>query len=171
MKEDATHKGSINRGLSAMVLRSHFAPHWLKQLFCVAQPYLNTMTQISKRNLPLSVRLARNKEIATWWLFAAVALSGFSFLGFKFGERIGDNLSNRGETDNTIPTTFLPPISIPSSFIYSPFGFDKNEDAHTALRNDTGIVGKSFNQHTPAIREVRKITWKEDDSIVTPNVS
>mmetsp|Transcript_44 Transcript_44/g.60 ORF Transcript_44/g.60 Transcript_44/m.60 type:complete len:306 (-) Transcript_44:522-1439(-) len=120
------------------------------------------MTRISKKNLPLSIRVARNKEIASW-LFHAATLSVCAFLGFNIGERVGVDLNDRSETGNK----FLPPISIPDSAIYSPVGYDRNGDAHRALRKDD--LGKSFNQGRPDIGKISQITWKEDNSIVTPN--
>ena len=123
------------------------------------------MTRISKNNLPSSIRVARNKDIAIR-LFEAFVLSICAFVGFHIGERIVDSKYTYEANSG-----FLTPISIPSTFIYSPFGYDKDEDMmRDTIRKDTHI-DISFNQNRPEIGKISQITWREDDSIVTPNVS
>ena len=135
------------------------------------------MTRISKNNLPSSIRVARKKEIAIR-LFEAFILSIFlsicAFVGFNIGERIVDSkYSYEAKSDFLTKSDFLAPLSMPSTFIYSPFGYDKDEDEgmfHEAIRKEIDI-DMSFNQYRPEIGKISQITWREDDSIVTPNVS
>lgn len=131
------------------------------------------MTRISKKNLPSSIRSARNNKIAPVTFIVAFTFVAVTiiiclavFIGFIIGERIGDYLDDHDE----IHHTFLPPTPIPNSFIYSPFGYDKDEDDATVDKN-TDIWGESFNQGRPEIGKMSQVTWKKDDSIVTPNVS
>jgi hypothetical protein len=123
------------------------------------------MTRISKKNLPPSIRSARNKQIVGFTFVAVTIIPLFSYIGYNIGLRINAYLDARDETDYT----FQPPVPIPRSFIYSRFGYDKNED-DAAHGKDTDIWGESFNQGRPEIGKISQITWKEDDSIVTPNV-
>lgn len=135
------------------------------------------MTRISKKNLPVFIHTARKKQkhVVLIWkkntaiLSVIIILSLLLCLCEKLGERIGMYLNDHSSEAIGSTSSFLPPISLPKSSIYSQlFGYDANEDVHSALRNTD--IGNSFIQQRPEIGKLSQIKWKEDDSIVTPNV-
>jgi len=136
------------------------------------------MTRISKKNLPVFMHTARKKQkhVVLIWkkntaiLSVIIILSLLFCLCEKLGERIGTYLNDHSRETISSTSSFLPTISLPKSSIYdSQFAYDANEDVHSALRN-TEDIGNSFIQQRPEIGKLSQIKWKEDDSIVTPNV-
>ena len=134
------------------------------------------MTRISKKNLPVFIHTARKKQkhVVLIWkkstaiLSVIIILSLLFYLCEKLVERIGKYLNDPSSEAIGSTSSFLPPISLPISSFYSKFCYDANEDVHSALRNTD--IGKSFIQQRPKIGKLSQIKWKEDDSIVTPNV-
>ena len=135
------------------------------------------MTRISKKNLPVFMHTARKKHkhnVVLIWkkntaiLSVIIILSLLFCLCEKLGERIGTYLNDHSSEAIGSTSSFLPPISLPRSSIYSQFAYDANEDVHSALRNTD--IGNSFLQQRPEIGKLSQIKWKEDNSIVTPNV-